>query len=481
MGERIELPQTPQGTAEEQMRQMYSYLYRVAEALNHNLSEIGSMDLTDEERIIMQQITAEDEGTAAAAFDWQGKESLKSLIIKTAEFVQNRLDSYRLNLLGEYVTEGKFGRYVRNTTLKVDVTPTGIRQDYTFEEAVQGVQNYKINSKNYIKTGLLRTVSSVPVYGVAIGKDIVTFSQDGTETYNDGNKVAELTSDELSFWQGGNKIASYTGSRISFYYGGNVCFYIENGKIYCENDLELASGKNLIIDSTNFKINSSGDVTINGSGSLSGTLTANDWTLDTDGLVYKTAGEAIGFEIARIANRSFNTSGIYTDYTESGGYTHSVIQIAPAIKVNNQFSRVYFQFGIGTDGQGNNVKYLQPAAGVSSRIGTPSRHWDEGYIDEINYVTLVQQSSRDVKHGIRELGPQGDRIDRLRPVTFIYDSDPKEKERMGLIYEEAQEVMPEICTGDETAKGINYMELVPALIKEIQELRARVKALEERS
>ena len=187
MGERIDLPQTPQGTAEEQLRQMYSYLYRMAEALNHNLSEIGSMDLTDDERIIMQQITAEEEGAEAAAYDWQGKESLKSLIIKTAEFVQNKLDNYRLNLLGEYVTEGKFGKYVRNTSLKVDVTPSGIQQDYTFEEVVQGLKNYTVNAKNYIKTGMLRMVNGVPVYGVAIGKDVVTFSEDGTETYNDGN------------------------------------------------------------------------------------------------------------------------------------------------------------------------------------------------------------------------------------------------------------------------------------------------------
>ena len=62
----------------------------------------------------------------------------------------------------------------------------------------------------------------------------------------------------------------------------------------------------------------------------------------------------------------------------------------------------------------------------------------------------------------------------------MYDDDEEENKRMGLIYEDTVEVMPEICTEDENNKAIDYLSLVPALLKEIQDLRARVKALEER-
>ena len=78
------------------------------------------------------------------------------------------------------------------------------------------------------------------------------------------------------------------------------------------------------------------------------------------------------------------------------------------------------------------------------------------------------------------LESSGSKIDALRPVTFVYDSDEKEKKHAGLIYEEAIEVMPEICTGDENHKAINYVELIPVLLKEIQELRERVAELERR-
>lgn len=98
--------------------------------------------------------------------------------------------------------------------------------------------------------------------------------------------------------------------------------------------------------------------------------------------------------------------------------------------------------------------------------------------DYIYYGHLVQESSRDVKHNIVDLNDYGDKIDRLRPVSFIYNNDPKENMRAGLIYEETIDVMPEICIHDNDNKAINYVELIPIMLKEIQGLRNRVKTLE---
>jgi hypothetical protein len=120
-----------------------------------------------------------------------------------------------------------------------------------------------------------------------------------------------------------------------------------------------------------------------------------------------------------------------------------------------------------------------------TRIGGGSDNLiDEIYGNKIYYTTLTQNSSREVKDDIRDLKGTGDVIDRLRPVVFVYKKDPEKHKRFGLIHEEAMEVLPEICKGDmETPaeeRGINYMELVPMLLKEIQDLRKRVAALEEK-
>ncbi|MBQ2159901.1 MAG: hypothetical protein II442_07130, partial [Oscillospiraceae bacterium] len=247
MSDRIEVPPNLSGDEQQQLQQMWRYLYQLSEALNNNLQAIGGNDLTDDERKIMQKVIGE-----GAEQGMSEMETLKSLIIKTADFVQTSLTEYSLHLIGSSVASGQFGKYVRNTKLDVAVNPEGITQKYKFQEVVQGLKTFSINAKNYIKTGLLRTVDNVPVYGVAIGKDVVTFDENGNETYVDGNKVAELTAEELSFWQNGVKIAGYTGSRISFYYGGVEVFYIQNGKLYAAQDLEIGAGKKIIIGNWTF-------------------------------------------------------------------------------------------------------------------------------------------------------------------------------------------------------------------------------------
>ena len=543
MGKHIDLPQLPQGKPQEQLEALYSYLYRMAEALNSNLAEIGSGTFTDEEMAVVREVTG------VSSTEMPEVETLKSLIIKTAQFIRSAIDEYNMKLVGTYEAEGKLGRYVRKTRLDVDVTPDGIQQNYSFQEIIQGLKTYEINAKNYIKTGYLRTENSLPVYGVAIGKDVVTFSEDGTETYNDGNKVAELTADELSFWQNGNKVAGYTGtaitfyagtskrmeidgdgikfykgsttlaellgtalkfyyngtlrtqmdtdgvkiydgstllakiagSRIGFYSGGTEVFYIENGKLTSAADMEISAGNK-------FKISSGGALDVDTNNfildSANKTMQTGRWILNDYGLVCDEVSDAITFgkygvnfsvsgkPSTNIAVESMTDKGWYyfSHRRSNGNFSGRVIMLTgdPAVANTSYSAMIYTQVFNGT--------LMTPAHGC---LGTNSGEWDI-WADEVHYYTLTQRSSREVKHDIRDLPEMGEKIDRLRPVTFIYDRDPQERTRTGLIYEETEPVMPEICTGDESSKAINYVELIPILLKEIQELRARVKALEER-
>ena len=728
MAERIELPQKGGGTAEEQLEAMYRYLYQMAVAINNNLAEIGGPALTDDEAKIMQRIlqgTEEDQQTGGP----REAETLKSMIIKTASFIKTAIDEYNLRLIGSVEAEGKLGRYVRKTGLNVDVNPEGIEQRFTFEEVVQGLKTYEINAKNYIKTGLLRTVGGLPVYGVAVGKDIVTFSEDGTETYHDGNKVAEYLADGITFWQNGSMIAKYTGSRISFYYGSNEVFYIQAGKIYCTNDLELSSGKKLIINTENFKIDSTGKVTIKGGGEFSGDLNAAGGTFTGDlnaaggsfkGTLSAADGTFYGELVAASGTFSGNldaaggtftgdlnaAGGTFTgDLNAAGGSFKGTLSAADGtfygelVAASGTFSGNLDAAGgtftgdlnaaggtftgdlnaaggtftgdlnaaggtfkgnlqaaggtfagtmsaacvtsgtmladrisggsliLGGNDNGNGVMIVRNASGIeigrwdkdgliamkgtfggkldaasgsfhgdltchgqviditatdfelssqmkllktgdwtirntgligegstgyvalgkysvafttdskpitSITMGVPSGELGEFYFshqnaskdivgrisftagklgssefnriiaespqtyqgqkvmlptkgtlgasngrwdvygDKVYYNQMIQGSSREIKRDIRDMENQGERIDRLRPVTFKYKDDPQGQTRQGLILEETREIMPEICSED----GISYMDLVPILLKEVQELRARVSRLE---
>lgn len=557
MGRRIELPRLPEGETQEQLQELYSYLYQMADALNNNLAEIGNGNYTDEEMKVVREIVGTDETNPGMP----EAESLKTLIIKTAQLIKTEIDAYNLKLIGTYEAEGKLGRYVRKTRLDVDVTPSGITQNYTFQDIIQGLKTYEVNAKNYIKTGYLRTENNIPIYGVAIGKDIVTFANDGTETYHDGNKVAELTADELSFWQGGVKVAAYTGTKISFYSGNTEVMYIQGGKIYCNGDLEIETGKTfkivsggvMDVDTNNFKLDSANRK-----------MVSNNMTFDQNGIIYN-LGSSKKFVIGNYSAKDSNTNaGVFCDATTSNGSIRLLTSPANSSKETelvletliNQYGAsdlarlkfggtwtvpvfgdkgrpVVFLMGqhyIGRDTVGSSPgnelllcvdpnfdpdkrgqsgyplwpqKYVVVRYDTNSAelwiYGTSPIHFTnqetyfqrkvhmEGILDVatimaniVQYTYLVQNSSKDVKHDIRDMESIGEKLDRLRPVTFVYDNDPEERTRAGLIYEETQQVMPEICTGDEGNKAISYMEMVPMLLKEIQELRARVKALEER-
>ena len=115
---------------------------------------------------------------------------------------------------------------------------------------------------------------------------------------------------------------------------------------------------------------------------------------------------------------------------------------------------------------------------VDSYLGQASAKWKYIYAVNIFCDNPVQTSSREVKHDIKALESVGEKLDQLQPVQFKYNSDPEERTRHGLIYEDTQPVMPEICVETDKQKAINYVDLIPMLLKEIQDLRSRVAELE---
>jgi hypothetical protein len=92
--------------------------------------------------------------------------------------------------------------------------------------------------------------------------------------------------------------------------------------------------------------------------------------------------------------------------------------------------------------------------------------------------SLVKSSSRSIKRNILPLKSYSNIIDKLQPVSFIYTNDPSNKITTGLIYEDTLPYLPEICLETSGRKTISYVDLIPILLKEIQELRLRVAQLE---
>lgn len=84
---------------------------------------------------------------------------------------------------------------------------------------------------------------------------------------------------------------------------------------------------------------------------------------------------------------------------------------------------------------------------------------------------LTVISSRRFKENIKDIPHGLEAVNKLRPV--IFNKKRQKKVHLGLIAEEVTEVVPEVSDGTK----VTYEELIPVLIKAVQELSAEVERL----
>ncbi len=87
-----------------------------------------------------------------------------------------------------------------------------------------------------------------------------------------------------------------------------------------------------------------------------------------------------------------------------------------------------------------------------------------------------------LKENVKRLENVGDKLDAVRPVEFDWASD--KSKGYGFIAQELHDIFPEAVTPGDDELGrpwmIDYSKVVPYLVAEIQDLRARVAVLEQR-
>lgn len=92
--------------------------------------------------------------------------------------------------------------------------------------------------------------------------------------------------------------------------------------------------------------------------------------------------------------------------------------------------------------------------------------------------TLTEVSTRELKDSIILLSDQLSNVERLEPVSFVWKGT--QEEDIGFIAEDVEEIYPVLVTKSEDGKveGLHYTKLTSILVKAVQELSDRVKALE---
>lgn len=202
MSVEIRQPNISADTPDQQLLQMRSYLYQLAQQLNWAFSTLDLQGTGGSPSVVMAAASANAKQAPAETFA-----SIKSLIIKSADIVNAYSQSISKKLEGEFVAQSQFGQYREETSQTI--TENATRIDRVFED-VQTIAGKQHSTDAYIRSGLLGYNSDdTPIYGLEVGQ---MNSYEGTEVFN---KFARFTADKLSFYDSnGLEIAYISDYRL---------------------------------------------------------------------------------------------------------------------------------------------------------------------------------------------------------------------------------------------------------------------------
>ena len=209
----LRLPNITGLSEKEQLSQIKSYLYQLTGQLQWALSNLES---TTQSVVTNSQKTGSNSletGDAETTFN-----SVKALIMKSAEIVEAYYEEMSKSFSGEYVAQSDFGTYKETTNQTIIENSTGIEQLLTNVQKLESdvaSLDLEIISDAYIKTGFLGNdeVTGAAIYGLEIRQK---------DSFSDGREYGRL--------------ARFTADRLSFYdQNDSEVAYISNYKLYISN------------------------------------------------------------------------------------------------------------------------------------------------------------------------------------------------------------------------------------------------------
>ena len=209
MGIDLRFPNITGTTPAEQMAQMQSYVHQLVQQLNWAFNTIGEAQGGNTSNVVINN-SSEDISPKEAKDTFN---SIKALIIKSADIVKAYEETIMTNFNGTYFADSDFGTYLEQTSRSIEDNSKYTNEVYTnvqtITDKVSGLEEDVRTTNSYIKRGLLGYAENGnAIYGVEVGET----NQDGAYM-----KYARFKSDRLSFFDANDNEVAYIG---------NGCLYI---------------------------------------------------------------------------------------------------------------------------------------------------------------------------------------------------------------------------------------------------------------
>jgi hypothetical protein len=170
-------------------------------------------------------------------------------------------------------------------------------------------------------------------------------------------------------------------------------------------------------------------------------------------------------DFARFDHTDFLTPTARIEFDAADPYTHTT-SIAFSTQGSGDPLMVQ-RFVIDSNGDAH------PSYDNQYSLGTIDRRWTSVWATN----GTIQTSDGRLKDRLTALPYGLSEINQLRPVAFIWSDGPADEVHYGLVAQEVMDVLPELVRGGEDPQGtlgMNYNELVPVLIRAVQEQQVEI-------
>lgn len=215
-------------TATEQLGQVNSYLHQLVEQLNWALNTVESAKGGNTSApVVYKQSENATPHEAEDTFN-----SIKALIIKSADIVKAYETTILSSFNSKYFAESDFGTYIEETNRKVEENAKGVTDVFenieTITTDLTDVKTYVETTKGYIQRGILPDGS----IGIEVG-----------ETTENGSyhRYARFSAEKVAFYDVNGTEVAYIGAGDSDK-SDTKCLYVA-GKAVFLGEIQLGSYK----------------------------------------------------------------------------------------------------------------------------------------------------------------------------------------------------------------------------------------------
>ncbi len=193
---------------------------------------------------------------------------------------------------------------------------------------------------------------------------------------------------------------------------------------------------------------------------------------NTTGLALESNSPAIGFNSYLSNTRKFITNGYAANINLDPA---SGILYLQTNGTGTKDANVAINKGLQLFGSAAGANYLAPTVDNNYSLGTASFRWTNIYATNSVINTSDARQKKNItplQYGLKE-------IMAMKPVTYEWINTAAGTQKMlGLLAQDVQKITPEIIEENDGALGMRSSELIPVLIKGMQEQQAKIDAMQ---